>query len=353
MPFVPADFIRPAVTVTVLTALTLAVPSAPVAWVEGVEGIEGVAGAATALRTDCQTFPQTGRQVCGRFLTYWQEHGGLAQQGYPISNQFQEASEVNGKTYTVQYFERAVFELHPENSPPYDVLLSLLGAMRYKEKYPGGAPELPPDMVPGAGVFFPQTGKAVRGVFLDYWRAHGGLMQQGYPISNLMRERSELDGREYTVQYFERAVFELHPENPPPYTVLLAQLGAFRFKQKYPNGEPVPPAGTLRTGVWGGQGISMSVTANGATIEYDCAHGTIDGPIVPDAGGRFEVTGTHVFERGGPVREGEPEDRHPARYIGVVGGDTLTITVTVIDQNRVVGTFTLTYGRPGRIVRCL
>ena len=35
--------------------------------------------------------------------------------------------DVDGKTYTVQYFERAVFELHPENQPPYNVLLSLLG----------------------------------------------------------------------------------------------------------------------------------------------------------------------------------------------------------------------------------
>ena len=44
----------------------------------------------------------------------------------------QEKSEIDGKTYTVQYFERAVFEYHPENSPPHDVLLSLLGDPRYK-----------------------------------------------------------------------------------------------------------------------------------------------------------------------------------------------------------------------------
>jgi hypothetical protein len=33
------------------------------------------------------------------------------------------------------------------------------------------------------------------------------------------------DGREYTVQWFERARFELHPENKPPYNVLLGLLG--------------------------------------------------------------------------------------------------------------------------------
>ncbi|MEO8288686.1 MAG: hypothetical protein ABI670_19890 [Chloroflexota bacterium] len=80
---------------------------------------------------------------------------------------------------------------------------------------------------------FPETGKTVEGRFLDYWREHGGLAQQGYPISDLMSEVSDLDGKEYAVQYFERAVFEMHPENKPPYDVLLSQLGTFRYKVKY------------------------------------------------------------------------------------------------------------------------
>src|SRR5437763_15727253 len=75
----------------------------------------------------CQTFPQTGHKVCDKFLAYWSSHGGLAQQGYPISEEFTETSPLNGKPYTVQYFERAVFEFHPENKPPFAVLLSQLG----------------------------------------------------------------------------------------------------------------------------------------------------------------------------------------------------------------------------------
>jgi hypothetical protein len=63
----------------------------------------------------------------------------LAQQGYPISDEFTEISDLNGQPYTVQYFERAVFEYHPENAgTAYDVLLSQLGTFRYKEKYPIG-----------------------------------------------------------------------------------------------------------------------------------------------------------------------------------------------------------------------
>ena len=85
-------------------------------------------------QSGCQSFPQTGKTVCGKFLIYWQNNGGLAQQGYPISNEFTEVSDLNGKPYTVQYFERAVFEMHPENQPPYDVLLSQLGTTRLKQR---------------------------------------------------------------------------------------------------------------------------------------------------------------------------------------------------------------------------
>jgi len=38
-----------------------------------------------ATQGNCQTFTQTGHTVCGRFLIYWNEHGGLAQQGYQLS----------------------------------------------------------------------------------------------------------------------------------------------------------------------------------------------------------------------------------------------------------------------------
>jgi hypothetical protein len=93
---------------------------------------------------ECQTFQETGKQVCGRFLEYWRANGGLAQQGLPLTNTFEEQSAVNGKIYTVQYFERAVFEAHPENQRPYDVLLSLLGSEKYQAKYPNGVGGAPP-----------------------------------------------------------------------------------------------------------------------------------------------------------------------------------------------------------------
>ncbi len=192
---------------------------------------------------DCRTFTETGKTVCGRFLAYWDAHGGLAQQGYPISGEFQERSEIDGKSYTVQYFERAVFELHPENATPYDVLLSLLGRMKLEEKYPQGAPDGGVGLVPGESLVFPETGKTVSGVFLRYWQENGGLAQQGYPISNAMYESDSKAAPPRIVQYFERAVFELHPENNDRFSVLLSRLGAERFEAKYPDGEPTAESG--------------------------------------------------------------------------------------------------------------
>jgi hypothetical protein len=186
-------------------------------------------------------FSETQHYVKGRFLDYWMSHGALAQQGFPLSEEINEMSDVDGKIYNVQYFERAVFEYHPENKPPNDVLLSLLGSLLYRQKYPSNAANQVPNTLAGS-VLFSQTGKRVGGSFLSYWQKNGGLAQQGYPISDEFLETSDLDGRTYKVQYFERAVFEEHPEYQPPNNVLLSQLGRFRLTAKYRDGASLPKA---------------------------------------------------------------------------------------------------------------
>ncbi|HEU5099667.1 MAG TPA: hypothetical protein VFU22_11640, partial [Roseiflexaceae bacterium] len=188
--------------------------------------------AAAKAQGNSRTFPETGKTIGGAFLQYWNSHGGLAQQGFPIGEEIQETSDTDGKIYTVQYMERAVFEQHPENQPPYNVLLSLLGVYRYQQKYPQGAPGQVPNSEPNSRLF-PETGKRLGGLFRSYWESHGGLAQQGFPISDEFDEVSDLDGKTYKVQYFERAVFEYHPENAPPYNVLLSQLGTFRQRDRY------------------------------------------------------------------------------------------------------------------------
>jgi hypothetical protein len=188
-------------------------------------------------------FPETGKSVGGRFLEYWNQNGGLAQQGYPISDEIQETNDTDGKVYTVQYFQRAVFEKHPENARPFDVLLSLLGVFYYDQKYGGNAPGQ--KVSTNNPHHFTQTGHTLGGVFRKYWEGHGGLAQQGYPISDEFQEVDK-DGVTRTVQYFQRAVFEDHQEFAgTPNEVLLSLLGVFYYQKKYGGGPP--PSGPTPT----------------------------------------------------------------------------------------------------------
>ena len=109
---------------------------------------------------------------------------------------------------------------------------------------------------------------------------------------------------------------------------------------------------TLMPGMWGGRHIRFEVTENGANIEYDCAHGTVEGKIGVDSQGRFNVYGTHYEERGGPVRLGQEAKGYRVRLNGRVGGSLLKLTVTRAGTRRVVGTFTLARDREPEVFKC-
>jgi hypothetical protein len=129
----------------------------------------------------------------------------------------------------VQYFQRARFELHPENTDPrYQVLLGLLGT----QFHVGEPPAL--RLNDGQRHYFAETGHNVSALFYAYWQAHGGLFVNGFPISEAFSETSPTDHKPYTVQYFQRERYEAHPENQPPYDVLLGLLGVQAWAQRGP-----------------------------------------------------------------------------------------------------------------------
>ena len=109
---------------------------------------------------------------------------------------------------------------------------------------------------------------------------------------------------------------------------------------------------TLLPGVWGGQHIRFEVTETGANVEYDCAHGTVEGRIVVDARGRFNAYGLHYEERGGPSRPGDEAGGYRVRLSGRVGGSLLKLTVTRAGTRRVAGTFDLARDREPMLVKC-
>jgi hypothetical protein len=116
---------------------------------------------------------------------------------------------------------------------------------------------------------------------------------------------------------------------------------------------PNSVAGTVVTGAWGGQHIGLTATSDSAQIEYDCAAGSIQGPIVLDANGRFGAIGTHTIGHGGPVRVDELPDVHPARYDGRVQGNTMELRVVLTDRNQEIGTFRLERNAQPMVMRCL
>jgi len=107
----------------------------------------------------------------------------------------------------------------------------------------------------------------------------------------------------------------------------------------------------IATGVWGGQHIQIKVGSNSATIEYDCANGVIEGPLIVDSDGNFKLHGTHHMERGGPVRADAEPRRIPATYTGSVKGNTMTLILKLAGSSD-EETFTLARGKEGEIVKC-
>lgn len=198
-------------------------------------------------------FPETtGLCIEGQFLEYWEQNGGLAVFGYPISPARQEVSRETGARYLTQWFERNRFELHPENAPPYHVLLGRLGDDRLRQM--GRSWEGLPKASPQQPHYFSETGQAIDPVFWAYWSSHGldlglpgvavseSLALFGLPIGPAHMEKNPDDGRQYQTQWFERARFEYHPEQPEPYQVLLGRLAVEVTSTQERPGQPTATA---------------------------------------------------------------------------------------------------------------
>lgn len=112
-------------------------------------------------------------------------------------------------------------------------------------------------------------------------------------------------------------------------------------------------AGPIAPSEWGGEHVGLTVSATGGNLEYDCASGTIDQPILAATNGNFIALGTHTRGHGGPVRQGEVPDRHAARYDGWTDGEKMNLSVTLTDTGEKLGDFTLVRGQSPRVFRCL
>lgn len=180
-------------------------------------------------------FPATGHKISLGFLDFWRLNGGVPVFGYPITDEMSDPQ--TGQT--VQYFERAVFEYHadaPANSriqiralDPSERLNALIAFNESQEHYQrlaafaaAGVPVSQPfariDSAPDSNdeIYFPDTGHTVAMGFQDFWERNGGAAVFGNPTTEEFVD--PVSG--YTVQYFERAIFEWHTEGSAPHVEL-------------------------------------------------------------------------------------------------------------------------------------
>lgn len=175
------------------------------------------------------------------FTSFWQSNGGLAVFGYALAGAAPERNADAPQEFITQWTERTRFEQHPEQAAPYNILLGRMGAERLTQLGRDPAAE-GRESGPQAGcLWFETTGHNVcdqaggQG-FKSYWQSHGlklasldayrrSLALFGLPLT-AAREEQGANGETVLTQWFERARFEWHPNNPSDYRVLLGLLGA-------------------------------------------------------------------------------------------------------------------------------
>lgn len=179
-------------------------------------------GAPGQVRVDAQQsdralyFPRTGHWVTDDFLDYYlAEENADVVFGDPLTEAFKDVTT----GWTIQYFQKARFELHPQSPPELRVQLAPLGEYLYEPEQTVAIPENFPDCR-----LYSETGFEVCYDFYDFFEHYGGVAQFGYPISNLEWQ----DG--VMVQYFQRSRLEWRPGNPSGESVVNANLGEAYFR---------------------------------------------------------------------------------------------------------------------------
>lgn len=108
----------------------------------------------------------------------------------------------------------------------------------------------------------------------------------------------------------------------------------------------------VENGTWGGQHIGLEISDDHSAIEFDCAHGSVDQRFEVDSTGAFDLRGTYIAESPGPARKGARDEAHRARYSGRIEGDSMTMTVKLIETGKTVGNFRLIKGALPGVSKC-
>jgi hypothetical protein len=103
-------------------------------------------------------------------------------------------------------------------------------------------------------------------------------------------------------------------------------------------------------GEWGGTGIAMTVTDGGATIQFDCANGTITEQLRMKRDGSFSAEGTLMRNGPGPIREGA--QGMPVIFKGKITGKAMTLQMTDAKNGDKLAEYSARQGQSARLHRC-
>lgn len=271
--------------------------------------------------TTYRYFTETGHAIKGDVKAFWDTHGSLEALGLPLTEVFTEDG------ISVQYFERARFEIKPEG-----IEMTRLGGMytqgRTDEAFTWLADPANPDVT-----FFTESGHTLGGAFRYFWESRGGVKAFGFPISQELTEANPTTGVEYIVQYFERARFEYHPDLAGKQgEVQLGTLGRWLLEQKpelkqYTAPIAPEPLAPAHDGVLLGKATTSFRTSPSERV-HNIARATamFDGVVVP-AGKEYSFASSGDFREDGGFVEGNAIVN--GRLEKVIGGGLCQVSTTM------------------------
>ncbi len=112
------------------------------------------------------------------------------------------------------------------------------------------------------------------------------------------------------------------------------------------------PTPSPLTGQWGGRQVRLTLDTAGGRIEYDCAAGTFDKPLLLDAEGNFSNSGKHEDYAKGPTNPDAPPAFADVIYNGKITGDQMALLVRVAGE-KTPRSFTLVRGQNVKLIRCM
>lgn len=177
--------------------------------------------AASDEEAECEPIGPDDIDVCAAILDHWTQHDGADRYGQPVMSETTEVNPSTGEALTVQYFEYARLEIHPDlDGTPYHVQVGRLGAELLADRgidwreYEDGDADDP--------TWNTHTGQAIAPEFQEFWMSFGdaaangldsgqaSLARFGYPIS----PAEDVDDDEIVLtQWFERVRLELDADD--------------------------------------------------------------------------------------------------------------------------------------------